>query len=380
MDDLGKEGKKGPLIEISSLGVVIAIVFLSFAFIFFYLSPVGLEKYSFNNVKNLKIKIPSVKFGDSSESVKKCGDNTIYSECSEKKPYFCDKGKLVEKASLCGCPDGLRKENDSCISPYQTSPKNITLNYILRGKKKEINYVVYKGMVDYLSSLSRVIQYYGNETPLRKDFKLRKINEIQQRNLLLPLVVKIQNLAPDNKEDQARIAISLVQMIKFGESDKKISLTPSQQTGYSRYPYEVLYESEGICEEKSELLAFLLREIGYGVAFFYNNVENHESIGIKCPIEHSYRESGYCFVETTGPSIMTDDNIVYVGGIRLKSSPEIIVVSDGLSLGDDLYEYKDAEKLKNIRNLISKDKAGVIQFIEWGRLYKKYGLADIYFP
>ena len=69
-----------------------------------------------------------------------CGDGTLYDSCSLRKPYFCEDGVLVEKASVCGCSELLTKEGDSCISKYQTNPKSITLNYILRGEERKIDF------------------------------------------------------------------------------------------------------------------------------------------------------------------------------------------------------------------------------------------------
>ena len=143
---------------------------------------------------------------------------------------------------------------------------------------------------------------------------------------------------------------------------------------YSRYPYEVLYDEEGICGEKSELLAFLLREIGYETVLFYNQEENHESVGIKCPIEESYKRTGYCFVETTGPSIITDDSIEYMGNIVLTSEPEIIHISSGYSLGKYLEEYKDADELKSLK----KNPFVLFRESRFQRLKEKYGLIEEY--
>jgi hypothetical protein len=248
------------------------------------------------------------------EEVLTCGDGTFYDTCSLKKPYFCSGGILIEKASVCGCPDLLTKNGDFCISKYQEDPREIGLRYVLRGEEGEIKLDVYEEMVNYLSDLSRSIYHSGEEEPFRVDFKLKNINEEEQRELLLPLVVKIQNTTLD-REDQMRIAVSLVQNIPFGFSDKNITIL-GKMINYSRYPYEVLYENKGVCGEKSELLAFLLKEMGYGVSLFYHAQENHESLGISCPVKHSLGGSGYCFVETTGPSIITDDSIEYVGEIR----------------------------------------------------------------
>jgi len=309
-----------------------------------------------------------------------CGDVTPYEMCSLTKPYFCSDGILIEKASVCDCPDLLTKEGDSCVSAYQTNPRNIALNYILRGEEYEIDFVVYGGMANYLSSLSQVIYYDKGEIPSRADFKLKNIDEEAQRELLLPLVKKIQNITND-REDQFRIAVSIVQNIPFGYSEKIINLGRNRTINYSRYPYEVLYDTGGICGEKSGLLAFILREMGYGVAFFYHAAENHESLGIKCPVEQSLDNTGYCFIETTGPSIITDNSIEYVGGIRLTSKQEVIPISQGTSLPGNLYEYGDADSMAKINEAIRESgKISILQKLGLNKLRKKYGLVDEYNP
>lgn len=301
-----------------------------------------------------------------------CGDSTPPGYCSLSKPYYCESGILVEKASICGCSELSSVEGEFCTSVYQTEPRAVFLNYILNGEENLIEFEVYGGLFDYLSNLSRVISFDTGESPSRLDFKLNAIDEPWQRELLLPLVKKIQNSTSD-KEDQARIAISLVQNIEYGFSNKTVDFL-GEALNYSRYPYEVLYESQGICGEKSELLVFLLRELGYKTAFFYYSAENHEAVGIGCPIEESYGNSGYCFVETTGPSIITDDSIEYVGGITLVSEPEIIPISEGESLGRGLPEYKDAEVVKKIRQ----GSPVILSNYKFDLLKTRYGLIEEY--
>jgi len=308
-------------------------------------------------------------------NVQTCGDSSFYGICSVVKPYYCEQGILIEKASVCGCLESMERLGDSCITDFQTQPEKIILKYITNGEEKTLDFTVYRGLADYLSALPQGISYAEGEKPLRADFSFKKINEEEQRRLLLPLVIEIQNLAPDDKVEQARIAISLVQNIQYGFSDKTYDFF-GNTVNYSRYPYEVLYESQGICGEKSELLAFLLRKIGYGVVLFYNQKENHESLGIKCPVEESYRGTGYCFVETTGPSIITDDSIEYVGGITLDSEPEVIFISDGESLPENLPEYEDAETMKRIRQ----GKFVLFKNLKLEYLKARYGLVEEYNP
>ncbi|MBU4070367.1 MAG: hypothetical protein KJ646_05265 [Nanoarchaeota archaeon] len=305
---------------------------------------------------------------------KTCKDDTLANQCSVNKPYFCEKKILVERASVCGCSSGMTLKEDSCISDLQTEPEEISLKYILRGEEKYLSFITYNGLKDYFFDLPSSINYQNNKLgPSRQDFKLRNINEKEQKKLLLPLVVQIQNIA-ESKTDQVRIAVSLVQNIPFGISNKTISFGKNE-INYSRYPYEVLLEMQGVCGEKSELLAFLLKELGYEVVLFYYPVENHEVVGIKCPEKYSLDKTGYCFIETTSSSIISDSKGSYFGNGKLSSIYEIIPISNGDSLGKNLYEYQDAQSWRKINNLLEK-KGSLNWFrnLKFTNLKKKYGL------
>ena len=294
----------------------------------------------------LKMRGGTIPIGEGSNA---CGDGSFYESCSLNKPYYCsNEGVLYSKASVCGCPIGMKKDNDNCVSDYMTNPKETNLKYFINGSEKNLTFTAYYGLVNYLSSLPEQISYNGEEIPSRRDFKLRDLSEKNQRELLMPLVVEIQNAAKTDT-DQLRIATSIVQNIEWGNSNK----TGRYQrfgVSYSRYPYEVVYDSMGVCGEKSELLAFLLKEMGYSVAIFYNADENHESVGIKCPLEKSWHETGYCFVETSGPAIISDSSIEYAGGVRINSKPETMILFEGKALPDKMQEYKDAEFIMKMRS------------------------------
>ena len=106
-----------------------------------------------------------------------CGDGTLYGTCSVVKPYYCTDGFLIEQASLCGCSEGAIREGDSCTTPLQTEPRETKLYYILDGEERELKFITYGGLTDYLSQLSRVISYENGGKPLRADFKLKNIKK-----------------------------------------------------------------------------------------------------------------------------------------------------------------------------------------------------------
>jgi hypothetical protein len=309
-------------------------------------------------------------------AMKTCGDSSFYNTCSITKPYFCDQGILIENSNLCGCPEDFEKKENMCISKYSKEPMEFSFEYTLNGELGIINFIMYKGVYDYLYAIPRSISYEEGEISSRADFKLNSINEEVQKDFLIPLVIEIQNKA-ETKEDQARIAISLVQNIPFGDSDTSIKFG-GNSINYFRYPYQVLYDDEGVCGEKVELLGFLLRELGYGISFFYFSEENHEALGIKCPIKESIANSGYCFIETTGPSILSESEINYVGYGRIESIPQIFLLSDGFALPENMDEYKDAERMDKIKKSLEK-RDGRLDFYKYlmnQKLKKKYGLTN----
>lgn len=303
-----------------------------------------------------------------------CGDGTFYNTCSLNKPYYCFGGVLIEKASICGCTEFFDdKSGESCTSDLNSGKKIIDLKYNLNGHENSISFLEYKEVSDYVSNLSRSINYETGEKFSRADFKLQEINEDVQREFLIPLVVEIQNKA-DNKEDQARIAISIVQNIPYSFSDKFIDFKGAN-ISYSRYPYEVLYNFQGICEEKTALLAFLLRELDYGLVIFYYPKENHEALGIKCPVEYSLNNTGYCFVETTSPAIISDDKEYYKDSGYLLDGFEIYLISDGISLPENMYEYNDANNFAKLNKIIKeKGRLNFFRSKKYDEIKARYGL------
>ena len=168
-------------------------------------------------------------------------------------------------------------------------------------------------------------------------------------------------------DDQARICISLVQHIPYDD-----------RTGpRTRYPYQVLYDNAGDCDEKSLLLAYLLRELGYGVVLFCYEPENHMAVGIAAPSGYDSYDSGYAFIETTRPGIVTDDKGAYSGIGALTSVPRIVPVSQGRSFASIGEEYRDARELVELRRM--QQPLDSYHYARWQILEDKYALdpADI---
>ncbi|MFH1448357.1 MAG: transglutaminase domain-containing protein [Candidatus Micrarchaeota archaeon] len=305
--------------------------------------------------------------GNSCEEIMRCDDGTEYGVCSAEKPEYCKEGELVERASECGCPEDHVSNGEECIHKFYTGPVVRDFSYVLGGEEKTISMEVYSGLDGYLEELERVY-YCDPECPSNLDLELMFIDQEDQRGELSKLVEKIRG-ETYNEDDQARIAISLVQHIPYDQEAVETGIT-------NRYPYEVIFDNKGVCGEKSRLLAFLLRGLGYGTALFTYTEEKHQAVGLECPAIYSYKSSGYCFVESTIPSIITNDQGEYSEVGKLKSTPLITEISEGDSFEGVKEEYDDARTYKRI-SAYAEFTSGLVDphdYYLWGELMKKYGM------
>ena len=306
--------------------------------------------------------------GDDCELIPRCSDGTVYGECSTSKPLYCFNGTLIKKASLCGCPLNEVAQGDNCVSKYETGPIEQTFSYVVRGNSSSIKFTVYTGLKNYLAGIPRY-SYCNPACPSDRELELRFLDQNEQNKYLKNLVDIIKSKT-SNPDEQARIAISLVQKIPYDwEGFRANDL-------HNRYPYEVLYDKKGVCGEKARLLAYILRELGFGVVLFKYETENHMAVGIKCPLQYSYKNSGFCFIETSAPSIITDSEGDYVRVGKLSSIPTIINISDGKSFDSVSEEYNDAQEWNRLIEL-SKSSGGYLDsynYYKWKTLVNKYGI------
>lgn len=217
--------------------------------------------------------------------------------------------------------------------------------YIVEGTPGYIPLEVYSGVNEYIASFGDI--YTGN------DFNA-VVNNSVQREYVSPMVQKIRGAAK-NPDDEARIAISLVQHIKYDANainEIRFNESRSGQLYIGRYPYTILYQNwGGICGEKSFLLALLLKELGYGVALLEFDDVHHMAVGIRAPREYCYGGTEYALIESTAPEIPTFDEYTFVGfNIPMSSlhPTKIFNISEGRSFDSIDREVSDARTERSI--------------------------------
>jgi len=71
--------------------------------------------------------------------IQKCVDGTPYGQCSVNKPKYCEGGKLIDKASFCGCPSDSKISDNHCIiEAPRLNPKSGLI--VIRRGANGVNY------------------------------------------------------------------------------------------------------------------------------------------------------------------------------------------------------------------------------------------------
>ena len=189
-------------------------------------------------------------------------------------------------------------------SPFPELQNSVsrTFNWEYKGVKYSLTEKLYQSTYEYYKSQPKAFSYVGELKPNWQDeyygmFLKGNTDDksISQLASDLQLLGKKHNLNDDQIVD---LTLAFVQAITYDDAKAKNILA---KTGSETilYPYETLYEQAGVCSDKSLLATALLREMGYGVAIFAYEQDNHMAIGIQCPKDASTYGSGYCYAETT---------------------------------------------------------------------------------
>jgi hypothetical protein len=241
---------------------------------------------------------------------------------------------------------------------YQQSPKTSSYSYYSENNRKFISFTTYGGLSDYFSKMRHTAQ----PAPEKEAITDHLENDYQDE-YLQPFIEKIRQQSPDN-DDPAKLAISLVQHMP------NIKNTPYNPSSEGNHPYETLYSNRGTSSDKSLLSAYLLKELGYETVLF--EYPGHMAVGVKCSPDYDFYDTGYAFIETTVPTIITYISDSNYGGVSVSANPHIIHVNEGKRVMDVSREYRDAVRLKQLERM-----GGVLnqsEYTEWLKITNRYDL------
>jgi len=255
--------------------------------------------------------------------------------------------------------DTLPPPTPDPATAYLQSPKTTSFSYVLDGERRSLTFTMFGGFSD---SLSGKIHSYHNdpETGVIADLLENADQNVYMRPFLE--TIRKRSVVPD---DQARIAISLVQRIPY--HGNLFSRTSTEWY----YPYETLYNNGGSDADKSVLLAYILNELGFDTVLF--EFSDHMAVGIKSSTRYAFSGTGYAFIETTQPAIITYEPDAGWGDFELSQNPGIIHLNGGKRAMDVSTEYGDALRLKQLEGMGSS--LNQSRRAELARISDKYDLS-----
>ena len=143
-----------------------------------------------------------------------------------------------------------------------------------------------------------------------------------------------------NNDELAELVLAFVQSIPHDHDFEKRIFDKEEGSGL-RFPYESLYYGSGVCGDKTFLAVMILRELGYGTAIFDYRDDNHMSAAIKCPLEQSNYNSGYCSFEVSSSGIAIGETLGYYYEKEGYIDDDIPITIDNFK---EKFEYKKLGK------------------------------------
>ncbi|OGI15050.1 MAG: hypothetical protein A3E38_03220 [Candidatus Moranbacteria bacterium RIFCSPHIGHO2_12_FULL_54_9] len=254
--------------------------------------------------------------------------------------------------------------------PAPSGEKAVSFDWKYRGKKYSLGTKLYDSYYQFYSALPTGVAEGPSEREQRTLGNQMFVTLFDGDDTVPALARSLQALGAENKLDEnqmVELVTAFVQTIPYDQ--EKLDRRTSGLDGATEkilYPYEVLYQETGVCQDKSHLAYALLRELGYGVAFFLfpDPRDNHMAVGVKCPLQYSNYDSGYCFLETTslGNRIGVVPDLIPQSRI---ATSDIAIASFASDQPET--EYEPLGRVEILNTVEGKEYTGIIQTISMER-------------
>lgn len=270
----------------------------------------------------------------------------------------------------------LSQEQESSVEivlPTPEGEKLASFAWKYKGKEYSLDESLYESHYQFYKALSVNVPV-NSESALDRSTAINEmfIAGVNGDDTIHGLAQKLRTIGDEHKlnENQlVELVTTFVETIPYdqGKLDRRTSGQNSEAEKIT-YPYEVLYENTGVCQDKSYLAYALLKELGYGVAIFLfpKPEDNHMAVGVKCPFEYSNYESGYCFIEATNLGNKIGMIPALVPKSRIATSEIEIAAAD--SSGTDDIQYQALGNVEILNKVDGTEYTGIKDTINTQRM------------
>jgi len=231
---------------------------------------------------------------------------------------LADKFEAAQKVQV---PE-IKPEEGSKVVAEKTSFRFEGRKY---GVRPAVDSAVYHGAVDAKRNVTTAV--VKSPAAMKSAYYNAFVSDPEQASTIDSLCAAFRTIKAKRRfssDEYAEFLAKYVQTLPYDFERASVDSSDRTLVGDPRFPIQTLADGTGDCDEKSFLLAALLKHEGYACAGLLFDKEKHMSVGIKSQ-GAGYDDTGYEFIETTGPSYISEVPEEFVGGVKLTSTPKVIV-------------------------------------------------------
>lgn len=163
-----------------------------------------------------------------------------------------------------------------------------------------------------------------------------------------------------------------IQAIPYGEPKNDVLL-----------PIEVIADGNGVCSEKSILLASLMLHEGYDTAVWVLETQGHAAVGVRSN-GAEFWDSGYAFIETTKPYLVGQLSSRYAAKGPVTEPPEMVRVGGSVPytagrqveyITERLVEYRATRAIDRVYPRFARTGAKALR-VRYATKARKFYMAD----
>lgn len=246
--------------------------------------------------------------------------------------------------------------------PQLRQPVSKTFAWNYKGVKYELPLTLYRSVYEYYQNQPKTYSYEGQlPADWEEDYYGMFLKADDNDPTIAELASRLKALGQKhdlNNDQIVELSLSFVQAIQYDDTKASNILA---KTGNEKmlYPYETLFEQKGVCSDKSLLEFSILRQLGYGVAIFAYEQDNHMAIGVQCPKSYSTYGSGYCYAETT--SVGNKIGIIPQFDVKSSKAADFQEIS---AFDQDQWQQRNLQELGQVtiyQSTLGKEYAGIIE-------------------
>jgi hypothetical protein len=217
--------------------------------------------------------------------------------------------------------------------------RTLSIEFRFRGLRHRVTASAGKAYLTALAALPTEKVFYS-EGAIRSAYVSTLVHDQAAGPVVAGLARGLRGLRRElrlDDDEYVELIAACVQSIRYGVPAWRI-----------RLPALLVADGEGVCSDRSILLASLLVHEGYDSCVWVFGTEHHVAVGVR-GLGSGFHGSGYAYIETTTRAFVTDAAGAYAAAGQVAWAPQIIRVGGVRRYGADVAAQFVTDRLERVR-------------------------------